>query len=206
MATLRARRCDRKHTGRGGTLDDGGHNLFSSGPHGCYQVSEPSGVVLPSKLRSRRHAHTEHRAANITRWWTDGHPRPCVHICIIRASSRSIFDVIAISSHRSPDTFLRCVSPVACTLMEIASQAHAVAHCGRSNLRDSDSLRGCAFQEAVALDLRTVPGGTLGRCFTAAAFARRLKWRATNAGYLPHGFDAASQQSTGAPRSVPLCA
>jgi hypothetical protein len=82
---------------RGGTVNDGGHISFSSGPHVCYQVSIPA-LWSCQEGCGAGDEHTQDRANDRTLPTSDGHPRPCVHVCIIHASSRAVLDVIAISS------------------------------------------------------------------------------------------------------------
>lgn len=73
-----------------------GHILFTSGAHGCYQVSKPMSAVRQEVLRIRETAH-----AGPDNW----HPRPC----IITACSRGPLDVIAISSSGSSRHRSTCV-------------------------------------------------------------------------------------------------
>lgn len=113
-----------------------GHILFTSGPHGCYQVSKPTRTVRQEVVRSseqRTQGRTTHVVDSLT-----GNPRPCVprlhHCCCFPRP----LDVIAISSSGSS---LHCSASVrACCRSRASSRGLHHAH-GQRQSYYCDSLR-----------------------------------------------------------------
>lgn len=151
-------------------------------PTGCYQVSIPSGAVVPRLLRSRRRAHAaagpgkRQRAANRTASGIPG--LACILASFtpppVRSSMSSQYPHLR--RRQTPARVVRC--PVACTSPQIAPQAHRCMPSRQIQPSRRQQFAGCCPLRGRLFNLTYSPGG----CAWRMLHSGRLSLCAPNGG------------------------